>query len=96
VLLCNQHTGVTKQTRNLFQRHARKEVFDCKRVSQHVKVGWPRGAVSLREEFGMGLGSLSQNLPKDFDPIRNFALAFTATTPKEMARMGVGVGRHVA
>jgi hypothetical protein len=46
VLLCNQHTGVTKQTRNLFQGHARKEVLDRKRVSQHVKVGWPRAAIN--------------------------------------------------
>jgi hypothetical protein len=87
---------VAKQAGNLLQRHARKEVLDRKRVSQHVKVGRPRAAVSLREEFGMCLGSLGQNLPKDFDPIRNFALTFTATTPKEMARMCVGVGRNVA
>src|SRR5882762_5662530 len=87
VLLCNQYTGVTKQTRNLFQWHARQEVLDRKRVSQHVKVGWPGVAISLQKELGVCLGSLVQNLPKDFDPIRNFALSFTATTPKQIARM---------
>jgi hypothetical protein len=96
VLLRNQHTGVTKQTGNLFQGHARKEVLDRKCVSQHVKVGWPRAAVSLQKELGMCVGRLGQNLPKDFDPIRNFALTFAATTPKEIARMCLGVARHVA
>ncbi len=96
MLLCNQHTGVTKQTRNLFQGHARKEVLDRKRVSQHVKVGWPGAAISLQKELGMCLGSLGQNLPEDFDPIRNLTLTFAATTPKEIARMCVGVARHVA
>ena len=96
MLLRNQHTGMTEQTRNLLQGHARKEVLDSKRVSQHVKVGRPGTAVSLQKELGVCLGSLVQYLPKDFDPIRNFALTLTATTPKEIARMCVGVARHVA
>jgi hypothetical protein len=86
---------VTKQTRNLFQGHARKEVLDRKRVSQHVKVRWPGVAINLQKELGMCLGSLVQNLPKDFDPIRNFALTFAAPTPKEIARMCVGATRNV-
>ena len=50
VLLCDQHTGVTKQTGNFFQGHARKEVLDRKRVSQHVKVGRSRAAVGLQKK----------------------------------------------
>ena len=87
MLLRNQYTGVTKQTRDFFQGHACKQVLDRERVSQHVKMSWSGAAINLQKELGMFLGSLVQDLPKDFDPIRNFAFTFTATTPKEIARV---------
>jgi hypothetical protein len=56
---------------------------------------WPGAAINLQKQLGMCLSSLSQNLPEDFDPIRNFALTFAAPTPKEIARMCVGAARHL-
>ena len=64
MLPCNQHAGVTKQTLNLFQGHARKEALDRKGVSQHVKVGGLGVVISLQKELGMCLDSVFQNLPK--------------------------------
>ena len=64
MLLRNQHTGMTEQTRNLLQGHARKEVLDSKRVPQHVKVGRPGAAVSLQKELGCVSVALSSIFPK--------------------------------